>query len=113
MTNAEQSWGSHGLLKSTAHAQHAAAASSSRWMAMAGAWTEVREGDHGVEGMWRRVNEGVKSPSGCPNRQMEQQQRCSNGGARSGAWRPRRHFIEHVARVGVGKVGGDFGLVSG
>ena len=35
----------------------------------------------------------------------------SNGGARSGAWWPRRHFVEHVARVGVGKVGGDFGLV--
>ena len=67
----------------------------------------------GVEGRWRRVNEGVVSPSGCPKREMEQQQRCSNGGARSGAWRPRRHFIEHVARVGVGKVGGDFGLVPG
>jgi len=67
----------------------------------------------GVEGRWRRVNEGVVSPSGSPKREMEQQQRCSNGGTRSGAWRPRRHFIEHVARVGVGKVGGDFGLVPG
>jgi len=59
------------------------------------------------------VSEGVVSPSGCPKHEMEQQQRCSNGGARSGAWRPRRHFIEHVARIGVGKVGGDFGLVPG
>ena len=59
------------------------------------------------------MSEGVESPSGCPKHEMEQPQRCSNGGARSGAWRPRRHFIEHVARVGVGKVGGDFGLVPG
>ena len=81
MTNAEQSWGSHGLLKSTAHAQHAAAASSSRWMAMAGAWCsvvvyasggEAREGEKGVEGMWRRANERVVSPSGCPKRDIEQ-----------------------------------------
>jgi len=63
--------------------------------------------------MWRRVSEGVVSPSGCPKREMEQQQRCGNGGARFGAWQPRRHFIEHVARVGVGKVGDDFGLVAG
>ena len=89
---------------------------------MAGAWCcvvvpasgrEAREGEQGVEGMWRRVSEGVVSPSGCPKRVMEQQQRCSNGGARSGAWRPRRHFIEQVARVRVGNVGGDFGLVPG
>jgi len=74
---------------------------------------EARQGEEGVEGMWRRVNERVESPSRCPKREMEQQERCCNGGARSGAWRPRRHFIEHVARVGVGKVGGYFGLVPG
>jgi len=48
---------------------------------MAGAWCsvvvyasggEAREGEKGVEGMWRRANERVVSPSGCPKRDIEQ-----------------------------------------
>jgi hypothetical protein len=54
------------------------------------------------------VSEEVVSVFGCPEHEMEQQQRCSNGGAWSGAWRPRRHNVEHVVCSEVVGVACDF-----
>ena len=66
-----------------------------------------------VHGLQRRARGKRLASTLWAGRQRHAAAALSNGGARSGAWRPRRHFIEHVARVGVGKVGGDFGLLPG
>jgi hypothetical protein len=38
----------------------------------------------------------------------EEERVSSHGGARSGAWRPRDHFDEHLASIGGAEVGADF-----
>ena len=48
-----------------------------------------------------------------PSAQERQSRVATMVKACTGAWRPRMQFVEHVACVGVGKVGGDFGLVLG
>ena len=59
--------------------------------------------------MWRRVSEGVVSPSGCPKREMEHQHMCSNGGGAHWCMAATRQFIEHVVCSEVAKVGRQFG----
>ena len=77
-------------------------------VASARGWERARGGARGrrwVRGLQRRAREKRLASTLRAGRQRHAAAALSNGGARSGAWRTRRHFVEHVAGSEVGKVG--------